>query len=238
MEVILTLRLSELYTSIQCEGPNTGRPTQFVRFAGCNMRCPGWPCDTQHAIDPAIYGPRGTDPAEKVSPHELVVRCYDAGKAVPNLCLTGGEPFMQKSGDLQDFVEQAKAVGMNLEVFTNGSFEFPMWALVNLQFIMDWKLQGSGEAETNYATRINNAMKLKRTDSIKFVVCDTRDLEEAASEYLHLLSRGCSAQFWVGAAWDRIDNQSVIDFVLANNFPWHLNVQMHKYIWPPDQRGV
>jgi len=230
----VSLRLSELYTSIQCEGPNTGRPTQFVRFAGCNMRCPGWPCDTPHAIEPSIW----RHESEKLDPVRLWDKCFDGGNGVPALCLTGGEPFMQKSGDLQEFVEMAHAAGMQLEVFTNGSFDFPHWALVHLQFIMDWKLTGSGEAATNYNTRMQNAMKLKRSDSIKFVVCDTKDLEEAAGEYLHLQSRGCSAQFWVGAAWDRIDTQSVIDFVLSNKLPWKLNVQVHKYIWPPDQRGV
>lgn len=145
---------------------------------------------------------------------------------------------MQPEGQLQEFVDLAAMAGYKLEVFTNGSFDFPLWAITQLQFIMDWKLQGSGEAETAYNKRMTNALKLKRTDAIKFVVKDVRDLEEAASEYLHLKARDCSATFWVGAVWGSIDNQSIIDFVLSNKFPWNLNVQMHKYIWHPDQRGV
>lgn len=232
----MTLRLSELYTSIQCEGPNTGRPTQFVRFAGCNMRCPGWPCDTLFAVEPKLYLAEGG--SEKLTAKELFARVYDEGNAVQNICLTGGEPFLQREAELQEFVDMCSMSGMKIECFSNGSFHYPHWAIVKMQFIMDWKLEGSGEATTNYQERVTNAMKLKRSDHIKFVVKDSHDLEEAAGEYLHLQSRGCSAQFWVGQAWDQIDVQSIIDFVLSNKLPWNLNVQVHKMIWPPDQRGV
>lgn len=227
----MTLILSELYTSIQCEGPNIGKPTQFVRFAGCNMRCPGWPCDTQHAIDPAIW----RHEAERLSPTELYHRVVSGPG---NICLTGGEPFMQKEGDLQEFVEMCKATNMSVEAFTNGSFYFPGWALTQIQFIMDWKLKGSGEADTNVAMRLQNAMHLKRADNIKFVVVDKDDLEEALLQYTELMIKGCSAQFWVGAAWDRIGQQEVIDYMILHELPWRLNVQLHKYLWDPDERRV
>jgi len=64
------MRLSELYTSIQGEGPRVGQPVQFMRFAGCNLRCPSWPCDTQHAIDAARYRHEW----ETVTPEELAGR--------------------------------------------------------------------------------------------------------------------------------------------------------------------
>lgn len=230
----MTLRLSELYTSIQCEGPNVGRLTQFVRFAGCNMRCPGWPCDTQHAIEPSLYmAPGGS---EKLDARELFERVQT--NAVKGICLTGGEPFLQRTAALQEFVEMLSETYYQIECFTNGSFIYPDWALRNIQFIMDWKLGGSGEAQTNYNERMNNALKLKRSDNIKFVVKDVPDLEEAATEYLHLVSRGCIAQFWVGSAWDTIDTDSLIDFAVSNKFPWKINVQIHKYLWDPNKRGV
>jgi 7-carboxy-7-deazaguanine synthase len=228
------MRLSELDTSIQCEGPNVGRLTQFVRFAGCNMRCPGWPCDTQHAIEPKLFlAPGGS---EKVSPKELFERVQANG--VKGICLTGGEPFLQRTAELQEFVEMLSEAGYQIECFTNGSFVYPDWALRLIQFIMDWKLEGSGEAETNYQQRMQNALRLKRSDNIKFVVKDSADLEEAASEYLHLLSRGCIAQFWVGSAWDTIDVDSLIEFATSNKFPWKINVQIHKLLWDPEKRGV
>lgn len=230
------MRLSELYTSIQCEGPNVGRPTQFVRFAGCNMRCPGWPCDTQHAIDPAIYMAEGG--SQKLTPSELFDMCFDSGSGVRNLCLTGGEPFLQRNAELQEFVEMCSAAAMKLECFTNGSFIYPDWAIWNLQFIMDWKLEGSGEANTNVTERTQNALRLKRSDHIKFVATNVSDLEQAAIEYIRLQSRGAVAQFWVGSAWDTLSVDSLIEFVTDNHLPWNVNVQIHKLLWDPNKRSV
>lgn len=226
------LRLSELYTSVQCEGPNTGRMVQFVRFAGCNMRCPLWPCDTQHAIDPKIYRTQ----SEMLTPTQLYDMVDGAGPW--DLCLTGGEPFLQPKGDLQEFVQLAREGKRKIEVFTNGSFEFPAWAMTGMQFIMDWKLEGSGEAATSRFTRSLNAGKLMSKDSIKFVCVNEDDLDEAVFVWKNLMEEGCDAQFWAGAAWGKMEPQQVIDYIQENKLPWKLNVQVHKYIWEPDERGV
>lgn len=226
------MRLSELYTSIQCEGPNVGRLTQFVRFAGCNLRCPLWPCDTQHAIEPSIWKKE----AENLSPVQLVDRVTEVG--VQNLCLTGGEPFMQRQAELQEFVEKCAAKGYRMECFSNGTFVYPDWALYHLQFIMDWKLPGSGEHEVGIPERLENASRLKRSDNIKFVCKDVNDLEVAAGEYLHLVTRGCEAQFWVGSAWDTLSIDTIIEYIRDTKLPWKVNVQVHKYLWDADKRGV
>jgi 7-carboxy-7-deazaguanine synthase len=176
--------------------------------------------------------------SETLTPHELFDRVFDSGNGVEACCLTGGEPFLQRNAELQEFVDLCSMAGFKMECFSNGSFIYPDWALLKLQFIMDWKLQGSGEGDTALQERLINAVHLKRSDHIKFVVMDNSDLEEAAGEFLHLQSRGVSAQFWVGAAWDQIDTQSIVDFVISNNLPWYVNVQMHKYLWDPDARKV
>jgi 7-carboxy-7-deazaguanine synthase len=140
------LRLVEHYASVQGEGPRVGVPTQFVRFAGCNMRCPLWPCDTQHAIQPSIWRTN----SRKVLAHELadaVIAMAEATGAT-NICLTGGEPFMQNNVELRTLVENLFYEGpYTIEAFTNGSFEWPTWALQHVFFILDWKLAGSGEAD-------------------------------------------------------------------------------------------
>lgn len=225
------LRVSEIYTSVQGEGPRVGELTQFVRFAGCNMRCPLWPCDTEHAINPAIWR------IESVK-HDAMELSAQLAPAVPNLCLTGGEPFMQPAVELQEFVEIAGEAGHRFEFFTNGSFEFPDWAISNCGIMMDWKLSGSGEAMTNVHIRRENALRLRRHHGIKFVVTGDMDLDEAQGVYRNLIAEGCTAQFWVGAAWDRIDNQTIIDYMVGQELDWKLNVQIHKYIWPADERGV
>jgi 7-carboxy-7-deazaguanine synthase len=224
------MRLSELYSSVQCEGPNVGRMVQFVRFAGCNMRCPLWPCDTQHAIDPAIW----RHEADHVTATELYARI---NREPWDLCLTGGEPFMQKSIELQEFTQLARQ-DRQIEVFTNGSFPFPRWALNAMQFIMDWKLEGSGEANTARDIRMENAGKLSRRDNIKFVIASWDDFMEAKEVWQQLNLLGVEAQFWAGAAFDKVDPTQVIEWVMANHLPWKINVQVHKYLWKPDERGV
>lgn len=226
------LRLSEHYVSIQGEGPRTGLLTQFVRFAGCNMRCPGWPCDTPFAIDPKIW----RHDSEKLSVDELLERITD--EEVENVCLTGGEPFMQPNEDLNALCLQLRHLGHRIECFSNGSFLYPPWALDDIHFIMDWKLAGSGEARTDRATRLHNALHLKRKDSIKFVVKDKDDLKEALSMSVILQTQGCQAQLWVGAAWGCIAESEIADFIKEMGTPWRLNVQAHKYIWPAAERRV
>lgn len=194
------------------------------------MRCPGWPCDTPHAINPAIWRLE----SEKLKVDVLVDRIQEEG--VQNVCLTGGEPFMQNSADLYELVSSLTGTGHKVEVFTNGSYLFPDWALEQMLFMMDWKLEGSGEAKTNRPIRFHNAAMLKRTDGIKFVVTDEDDLKEAMSISVILQNEGCLAQLWIGAAWGRIKERVLVDFLLENRPPWRLNTQTHKHIWPADAR--
>lgn len=227
------LRLVEHYASPQCEGPRTGTMTQFVRFAGCNMKCPLWPCDTDYAIDPAIY----REGSSWVEPFELAERvawmCRSTGAS--NVCLTGGEPFLQDNDALHDLVMACDAT---FECFSNGSFSYPDWSINVLDFVMDWKLPGSGEWETRIEQREKNALKLMSTDAIKFVVASDEDLEVAAETYDGLLGKGCRAHFWVGPAWDKYDPIKIIDYIKSTAYPWKLNLQVHKMIWPPDMKGV
>jgi 7-carboxy-7-deazaguanine synthase len=236
------LRLVEHYVSVQGEGPRVGALTQFVRFAGCNMRCPLWPCDTQHAIDPSIwrtnsYKRSGIDLAA-----EIANIAYETGAL--NICLTGGEPFMQDNMALYDTISAlAHPSGRySFEVFTNGSFPFPVWSkepMIDMLYTMDWKLPGSGEESHNISTRnVNATAFLTPTDGIKFVVVDKNDLDEARRISTSLRKSGFLGTFWVGAAWDRISNQEIISYMIKWKLKWKLNVQVHKYIWHPDMQGV
>ena len=206
--------------------------TQFLRFAGCNMRCPGWPCDTPHAIFPELI----LKDSRKKTVDDIVMDCLEHWP-IRQICWTGGEPFVQKEDELYNLARFLWAEGFTIECFSNGSFPYPDWAQ-DIDFIMDWKLEGSGEATTNRDVRIVNALTLKRTDAIKFVVVDRYDLLEAKDVYHTLIDQGCKAQFWVGRAWDTMDDAFLVEWVLKENLNWKLNVQVHKYIWSPETRGV
>lgn len=232
------LRIVEVYGSLQGEGPRTGLPTIFLRFAGCNMRCPGWPCDTQHAIDPSIYREPGNS---WMSTPEALVDQLATTPSLSNIhavCITGGEPFLQPAGLLQEFVELACEADYTLECFTNGSFLFPTWAFHRMTFMMDWKLRGSGEQQTGIDNRLLNAKRLRRQDGLKFVVCDEADLIEAQGITHALTKTGFEAQIWVAPAWGRINPEAVVKYILHNDMPWRLNLQTHKYIFDPDAQGV
>jgi 7-carboxy-7-deazaguanine synthase len=237
------LRLSEHYASVQGEGPRVGIPTQFVRFAGCNMRCPLWPCDTQHAIEPSIYRTQSEMVSAAVLHRRIDQMRTDTGAS--NICFTGGEPFMQASETLQELfgllINLHDDKPFQLEVFTNGSFPFNAvagWRA--LQYTMDWKLSGSGEAETKLDMRTHNAYLLDDHDGIKFVVKTQDDLWEAISVMMKLQAHhGFKAKFWVGRAWDsEITDQQLIQFILEHGLPWRLNMQVHKWIWDPEERAV
>lgn len=227
------MRVSEHYVSTQGEGPRTGELTQFLRFAGCNMRCAGWPCDTPYAIFPEIW--RVDSRVKTID--DIVLDCLEK-KPVKWVCWTGGEPFLQKEDELYTLARYLWDENFKLECFSNGSFLFPAWALTGMKFIMDWKLQGSGEAGKLRDVRTKNALSLLSKDAIKFVVANENDLYEAKHEYQELVGQGCLAQFYVGAVWGKADDAAIVDWLVKEKLDWKLNVQVHKYIWSPTLRGV
>lgn len=231
------LRLNEHYVSIQGEGPNVGVLTQFVRFSGCNMRCAGWPCDTQYAIQPALYR---NDP--KVEWGQLVGQIYrmSTSTGARHVCLTGGEPFMQDANRLANVAKELLDLGFSIDIFTNGSFPFPGWIWrPDVTIVLDWKLPGSGESETNLDVRRANAILLRAKDAIKFTVKDKDDLI-CAQAVFHTMREELSTwqQMFVGRVWDEISDNDIIEFIKANQLPWRLNVQLHKYLWPNVERGI
>lgn len=235
------LRVSEVYQSVQGEGPRVGEPTIFVRFAGCNLRCPGWPCDTPHAIDPARF----RDEWETVPYGQVVERIVDAGGPYHNVCLTGGEPFLQPADDLQLLVTALMGVGFTVfEAFTNGTIEFPDWTQDHIYVVMDWKLSGSGEVADDM--RAKNFMKLDTQDAVKFTIKNYSDFEQAYELWWALQSRLDQAQrptwerpqFFYGPVWDKVEPAELVEWAQEAKVPWRLNLQTHNLIWDRTKRGI
>jgi 7-carboxy-7-deazaguanine synthase len=230
------LRLNELYVSVQGEGPHVGEPTIFVRFSGCNMRCAGWPCDTQHAIQPALYRHDPKLPPQDIVDQIMGLRDQTGARRV---CITGGEPFMQDAEDLFILHRKLCSRGFDFDIFTNGSFIFPDWVTTDwVTIIMDWKLEGSGEAQKKGDERLWNVEhRLQRKDAIKFTVVDKDDLQEARHFWEAFKEVGC--QFYVGRVWEHaLTDDDVVQFILNNQLPWKHTMQVHKYIWPGVERGI
>jgi 7-carboxy-7-deazaguanine synthase len=234
----MKLRLLEHYVSTQGEGPKVGVLTQFVRFAGCNLKCAKWACDTPYAIDPKLYRTEQV-PVSYEELAEKIVKQYVATGAT-NVCFTGGEPLLQPQDALAATIDELlKSYGfLRFEMFTNGTKPIIPDLIDEIDFVMDWKLPGSGE-DPNNQERIENLKVIDTgNNSVKFTVADVDDLNMASDIWAdHLMES--PLQVFVGAVWGKIDNAVILDFIKAYRLPWRLNVQTHNYIYGgPTQRGI
>ena len=234
------LRVSEIYLSIQGEGPRVGEPTVFIRFGGCNLRCPLWPCDSQFAIDPKYR-----HEWLQMTPQEVVdrVRHITQGRDKINICLTGGEPFLQPNDTLEELVGNLYELPWNMgpnkvtiECFSNGTLRYPSWALDQIAFVMDWKLGGSGEAGTGYSVRLANLEGLNPKDSIKFTIAGEEDYLQAR----HIADNMplTPMQIFAGVVWGKLTNEQLVEWMLRDHLDWRLNVQVHNHVWQRDKRGI
>ena len=241
----MVLRVSEVYKSVQGEGPRVGWPTIFVRFGGCNLRCPGWPCDTQHAIDPKY---RTEWKKYEVDALAEVIADTSTGLPDTNICFTGGEPMLQQEGDLYLLVQALwqQHGFQTIEMFSNGTLAYPAWVHEHIHLIMDWKLAGAGENFTarTEENRWNNIANLDDGDAVKFVIKDSADYEEAMSvwfDYQKMTRRKSFEQpeFFYGIVWGgEFTNEQLVEKVLADGLPWRLNIQTHNHIWDRNKRGI
>jgi len=237
------LRVLEVYASFQGEGPNTGKPTVFVRFAGCNLKCPLWPCDTQHAIDPKQY--------RKEQMFVTADTLYREAAAfdIRNICVTGGEPFLQDGPSLAMFVNLLRMGSHTVEVFTNGTLERSQQAGETFRgfttFVVDWKLPGSGEHKEPLDVNWKN---LNNQSAIKFTIRTVADFKRAVSiwnEKIHPfytangIRHASAPVVYCGVVWGgELNTEQLAQLILNAKLPWRLNVQVHKFIWDPNERGV
>lgn len=233
----MTLRVVEVYASYQGEGPNTSKPTVFVRFAGCNFKCPGWPCDTQHAIDPKKFIPL------QKSWDAIALADHVLSFGTDNICLTGGEVFLQNKTDLKEFINALKVTRETIEVecFTNGALDWgdDLPYMIDT-FILDWKLPGSGEEYNPTITFGNNMGYLESHDAIKFTIKNEDDFEEAVRRYNeHIKGRQEEPMVYAGVVWGwKLDTATLCQWMMNRDLPWRLNVQVHKFVWDPNKIGV
>jgi 7-carboxy-7-deazaguanine synthase len=172
----------------------------------------------------------------------LVQSVDNLGKMVGanGVTLTGGEPFLQRNVDLGEFVFRMRQLGYGVEAFSNGTIEYPDWAYNQVHFIMDWKLPGSGEDHLD-KIRIANLEKLKHSNhkqAVKFVCKDEDDFMTAVSLWSMYLEGAPHIVTYYGKVWDGdITDAHLADLVMTNQLPWMMNVQLHNYIWDPQERG-
>jgi len=221
---VTTLRVNEIFYSIQGESTYAGRPCGFVRLSGCNLRCEY--CDTRYAYNEG----------EHMEIHAIVDRVRELLRADCSLVeITGGEPLIQ--GDTPKLVKRLLDLGYTVLMETNGSLDIGTVDPRCIK-IVDFKCPSSGESGSN---DLENISRLHRHDEVKCVIADRNDYVFAReiAEMIRLrqgASRGCTVNF--SPAFGRLDPKDLAEWMLADRLQVRLNLQLHKFVWSPDQRGV
>lgn len=224
--------LIEIYKSVQGESSFAGRPCIFVRLAGCNLRC-SW-CDSEYTF---TGGYKLTEDEiiaeiEKLAPVKLVE-------------FTGGEPLLQER-ELIPLMERLLRGGYELMIETSG--ERPVENIPKaVRKIMDVKCPGSGEASR---FRITNLASLTRDDELKFVLTNRNDYEYARDFIRNNVLDERAGAVLLSPAFSKtpsperstenclLDPRELVEWMLADGLNARLSLQIHKYIWEPQKKGV
>ncbi len=212
------LLIHEIYRSLQGESVYAGLPCVFVRLAVCDLRCK-W-CDTPHAFTQGM----------PMRPEVIRSQVLDYG--CPLVEFTGGEPLLQP--EVLPLMTQLADAGLSVLLETSGAQDV---AAVDqrVHIIMDLKCPDSGESERN---RLENLDHLKPSDAIKVVVASRKDFDWAVQVVLsHRLEERFGVLF--SAVFDAVTPLELAEWLLASGLQRsRMQLQMHKYIWHPQARGV
>jgi len=212
------LTVNEIFHSIQGESTHTGEPCVFVRLTACDLRC-SW-CDTPYAF----YEGR------KMSIDEVLAEVDKYG--CPLVEVTGGEPLLQQ--DVYPLMTRLLEQGKRVLLETGGHRSIAR-VPAGVERIMDVKCPGSGESAKNDWT---NLEQLTPTDQVKFVVKDRADYEFARNLVTRERLADRVAAVLFSPVHGVLDARLLAEWMLADRLPVRLQLQAHKFIWPPDTRGV
>jgi 7-carboxy-7-deazaguanine synthase len=210
------VRVTEIFHSIQGESTLAGEPCVFVRFTGCDLRC-GY-CDTEYAF----YG--GT----AMSRDEIHAEVAKHGTKL--VCLTGGEPVLQK--ELPQLAQELLDRGYTVTLETHG--QRPLGQIpAGVRKIVDLKTPGSKEAHTDFALLEG----LRSPDELKVVVCSEEDFHwsVAAIDKLGLWGK---LVILFSPAFGMVQPADLSRWLLESKRPARLQLQLHKLIWGATTRGV
>ncbi len=204
------LRITEIFYSLQGETSRVGLPTVFVRLTGCPLRCTY--CDTAYAFSGGKTMPLSAILAEV------------ARYSTRYVTLTGGEPMAQK--DCLPLMRALCDAGYEVSLETGGALDVS-GVDARVMKVLDIKTPASGEMEKNLWS---NLAVLHERDEIKFVLCDEADYAWAKQVLReHDLTAKCTVLF--SPAQGQLSPTALADWILRDNLPVRLQVQLHKLLW-------
>lgn len=210
-----TLRVTEIFYSLQGETGTVGAPTVFVRLTGCPLRCHY--CDTAYAF----HG------GEKMSIIQILDRVEEHTPKF--VTVTGGEPLAQKGCLI--LLSSLCDRGYRVSLETSGALNVQA-VDPRVVKVMDLKTPASGETRRN---RWENLNYLRPHDELKFIICNRQDYEWARTKVSEL-KLGERWTIFFSASYGELSSQQLADWILADRLNVRLQIQLHKYLWG-DQPG-
>lgn len=211
------MRVTEIFHSIQGESSYVGQPCVFVRLTGCPLRCT-W-CDSDYAF----YG------GNEVSLEDIVSKV--ASYRCSLVEVTGGEPLAQ--AEVFPLLAKLCDAGHTVLVETSGAVDIGA-VDPRAHVILDVKCPGSGMTDRMHWS---NLAKLTAKDEAKFVVADRKDYEWARDVIArHDMASRCSVL--MGPVFGSLEPRLLAEWVLEDRLPVRFQLQIHKFVWAPDMRGV
>lgn len=243
---VLKMKVVEIFNSIDGEGKRTGELTTFIRLWGCNLRC-GY-CDTKYSYEQESE----KLPYKEMAIEEIIKECdkYDTD----NITLTGGEPLIHL--DVKYLLRALSDAGYNVNVETNGSVPLkqyfnpdgtPAKGYENVWFTVDYKCPSSGMEDKmcmdNFT--IKGAIRKYRNVVYKFVVGTEHDLR-VMNQILNtniLDDQDLGNMVYISPIYGQITGAKIVEFMQQNKLfnaytPIRVQLQLHKYLWDVNKRGV
>jgi 7-carboxy-7-deazaguanine synthase len=206
-----SLKITEIFYSLQGESNTVGLPTVFVRLTGCPLRC-GY-CDSEYAF----YG------GERLSIDQILAKV--ASYNARYICVTGGEPLAQR--ECLTLLTALCDAGYKVSLETSGAL--PVDEVdPRVTKVMDLKTPGSGEVGRN---RWENIPLLTAQDQIKFVICDRADYEWARFKLDEHQLSGKVAEVLFSPSFGQVEPLALAEWILADNLPVRFQLQLHKLLW-------
>ena len=213
----MALKINEIYYSVQGESTHAGRPCIFIRLTYCNLRCSY--CDTEYAF----YDGKDMEITDIMSE----IKRWDCNLVE----VTGGEPLFQD--ECIDLLNEL--VNSNYEVMleTGGSLSISDVPKKVVK-IVDFKCPSSGMVKKNLWSIVDD---LQAHDEVKFVIGNREDFDWAKDRITeYSMDKICTLLF--SPTFGEIDPQQIVEWILAENLPVRMQLQMHKMIWSPEEKGV
>jgi 7-carboxy-7-deazaguanine synthase len=212
------LKINEIYVSVQGESSKAGLPCVFIRLTYCNLRCTY--CDTEYAFYEG----------KEYSIDQVIdqVKGYDCNLVE----ITGGEPLVQED-ECRSLVEKLCDEGFEVLLETGGSL--PIKDIdERVMIIMDLKCPSSGMMKKNF---YDNISYLKQDDEIKFVIGNREDYNWT-KEIINKYDLYKKCKILLSVVFNKLEPVTLVDWMLEDKINARFQLQMHKFIWQPDTKGV